>query len=296
LAWKSIEKESGKDQLNLDDYGKSQATAKCLEAQKTVKARLRETYCWLLAPEQADSIPGTPLAWGEHKRSGDAGLIVPAEKKMVQDGSFVAALGGVILRSHLDGVPLWREAFTGKKEHVSVQQLMDDFALYTYLPRLRDPQVLVEAVRSGASLLTWNHTFAYAEGVDETSARYLGLQMGSQITALASGFVVHPDAAMRQIEAERPAPVPVEPEPLGTSPSNGSGTSGGVSTGPSTSNGASTSNGTGTSGGIHGNGIHVPVVAARPTRFFGSVEVNTLRAGRDMDQLAQEIIRYGTND
>ena len=43
----------------------------------------------------------------------------------------------------LDRIPLWRS------DHVAVKQLAEDFARYVYLPRLKDSNVLVGAVRDG---------------------------------------------------------------------------------------------------------------------------------------------------
>ena len=62
----------------------------------------------------------------------------------------------------LDKVPLWRG------NHVSVRQLVEDFAQYPYLPRLRNSAVLLDAIQEGISLLTWEtESFAYADSYDE---------------------------------------------------------------------------------------------------------------------------------
>jgi hypothetical protein len=59
-----------------------------------------------------------------------------------------------------------------------VKQLAEDFATYLYLPRLRDSDVLVAAIREGLPLFTWQQdTFAYAQSKDETG-RYLGWWAG----------------------------------------------------------------------------------------------------------------------
>ena len=56
----------------------------------------------------------------------------------------MTSLGSTILRKHLDDVPLWRG------DHVTVKQLVEDFARYLYLPRLAGPEVLMQAIRDGA--------------------------------------------------------------------------------------------------------------------------------------------------
>ncbi len=81
---------------------------------------------------------------------GDDALAVRASRKLKNDELFVASLGSTILRKHLDDVPLWRG------EHVTVRQLVEDFARYLYLPRLAEPEVVVRAAgqarrRTGAA-------------------------------------------------------------------------------------------------------------------------------------------------
>jgi hypothetical protein len=80
-------------------------------------------------------------------------------------------LAGTRLRHELDRVPLWRG------DHVSINQLAEDMARYLYLPRLRDEDVLLAAIRDGLECLTWkSESFAYAEGWDEARHRYKGLK------------------------------------------------------------------------------------------------------------------------
>ena len=55
-------------------------------------------------------------------------------------------------------MPLWRG------NHVAVKQLVDDFSKYLYLPRVKNSQVILDAIQDGASLLTWSKdSFAYAD-------------------------------------------------------------------------------------------------------------------------------------
>ena len=92
----------------------------------------------------------------------------------------MTSLGSTILRKHLDDVPLWRG------DHVAVKQLVEDFARYLYLPRLAGPEVLVQAIRDGLALLTWQtDTFAYAESYDDGAGRYRGLR-GGQVMSLSA--------------------------------------------------------------------------------------------------------------
>src|SRR2546428_13890176 len=62
LAWKSIEDEQ--EILNLDAFQRNQARARREHAEGTVKARIPETYSWLLVPEPTeDGATGAKVSW-----------------------------------------------------------------------------------------------------------------------------------------------------------------------------------------------------------------------------------------
>src|SRR5207248_6370186 len=119
------------------------------------------------------------------------------------DETLVTTLGSTILRKHLDAVPLWRG------ERAPVKQLVEDFGRYLYLPRLGGPEVLVQAIRDGVSLLTWHSdTFAIAESYDQAAGRYRGLRAGQVISVSpeSGALLVKPDVARRQMDAEAAPP------------------------------------------------------------------------------------------
>lgn len=62
---------------------------------------------------------------------------------------------------------------------------------YTYLPRLRDSGVLIDAIAEGLSLLTWHtESFAYADGWDEAAPAVPGTSLGQRVTVTedSTGF------------------------------------------------------------------------------------------------------------
>ncbi len=113
-------------------------------------------------------------------------------KKLRSDELYMTTFAPTRLEMELNRVPLWRG------DHVAVKLLVEDFARYLYLPRLRDSSVLVDAIRDGVALLSWGHdSFAFADGFDESTGRYLGLR-GGQLVSLdshSSGLLVKPDVA-----------------------------------------------------------------------------------------------------
>ena len=141
MAWKSIDAE--KESMDLSSFALKQAETKLKDADTTVRARIPETYTWLLVPAQEQTTG--PITLVESRVTGGDGLAARAAKKLSGDGSLISGFwAGTLLRRELDRIPLWRG------EHVSVKQLADDFATYVYLPRLKNSGVLQGAVADGA--------------------------------------------------------------------------------------------------------------------------------------------------
>src|ERR1035438_8224112 len=136
------------------------------------------------------------------------------------DGLLITSMAGAVLRFEIDQVPLWRG------NHVGVKQLVDDFAKYLYLPRVKNAQVILDAIQDGVGRLTWSQdTFAYADFYDAAADRYRGLEAGRRPTVQlnATSVVVKPDVAMAQIEKDS-APATTTGTGSGTGESAGAGT------------------------------------------------------------------------
>jgi hypothetical protein len=177
----------------------------------------------------------------------------------------------------LDRVPLWRE-----DRHVAVKQLAEDFARYVYLPRLKDSNVLIGAVRDGAGLLTWEEeTFAFADGFDEATGRYRGLRGGqhvSQVDADSPGLLVKGAVARAQLDADS---IKVDPRRGPDGRVIGGGQRIPTEPGPSPGSGTTPPEPT-------------PPEAARPRRFHGTVTLDATRLGRDAGLVAEEVIAHLT--
>ena len=263
LAWESIV--ADKETLNLDPQQVRQAEERMAAADKTVEARLPETYQWLLVPVQVDPATGKPdpnaeVTWQKIRLQGNDPPAVRASKRLKNEELLVTTFAGTRLRMELDRVPLWRG------DHVEIRQLVEDFARYIYLPRLKDTTVLTKAVRDGLSLLTWQQDgFAYADSYDEATRRYRGLRYGQNVSLSEDdpqGIVVKPEVAQRQMAAEQTTDRVVTP-PMAADRQT-----------------------------VSGNQIHEPAgqVAAQFTRFHGSVELNPLRPSADVGRIAEEVI------
>ena len=266
LAWESILDE--REPLDLSPYQVRQAETQREAASSAVAARIPETWQWLLVPVQAR--PDASIEWSPVRLTGQDSLAARASKRLKGDELLVTGFAATLLRMELDRVPLWRG------DHVSVKQIVEDFARYPYLPRVSDPAVLLKAVGDGVGLLTWEHdAFALADSFDDEAERYRGLRTGRLVSlSEAAGLLVKPDVARRQIDTESSIPAPggpgespVDPGPGGGSPVPGGGSRpGGVSP--------------------------VAPEPAPPTRFHGTVDLDSARVGRDAGQIADEVISH----
>lgn len=259
LAWESILSE--REQLNLTPFQVKQAETQRTSANSAVVARLPETYCWLLVPEQNNK-PQAPVTWHAIRQSGSDALAVRASKKLRHDDMLVSALGATILRKHLDEVPLWRG------DHVEIRQLAEDFARYLNLPRLARTDTMVQAIRDGISGLTWQvDGFAYAESHDESANRYRGLRAGQTAPIIADkvGMLVKPDVARRQLEAEA------------------------AQTNTTT---ITTTEVTSTKGGVVEGEVEKKQEPVILRRYHATAELDAARVGRDASRIAEEVISH----
>jgi hypothetical protein len=202
LAWDSIVRES--DQLNLDTFQRKQASTKRQDAEDAIKARIAETYCWLMVPTQPD--PQGEVEWVELRLQGNGGqesLPARASRKLNGKEMLITSLAAGRLRYELDRA-LWVD-----HEHVGIKQLWEYLATYLYLPRLRDERVLLEAIAGGVAQPTWEReTFAYAEGWDDAQGRYRGLVCGQQARIVPDGqsVLVRPEATLPRQRPGRQRP------------------------------------------------------------------------------------------
>jgi hypothetical protein len=266
LAWGSIWAE--RETLNLDPFQTRQADTKRKAADDTVKGRIPETYKWLIVPGQSD--PRGDVEWTEIPLQGNDALAVRAAKKLRNEELLLIQMGGTRLRHELDRIPLWRG------DNVGLKQLAEDTARYLYLPRLRDEDVLLQAIEEGVGRLSWREdTFAYAEGCDPQRNRYKGLLAGKAMRAVLDGqsVLVKPEVASAQLEAERQ-----EQDKQTTRGGSATTTEGKKDDGKGTDNSEE----------------EVTPPPPKLGRFHGSVKLDALRLGRDAARIAEEVLQHLT--
>ena len=265
IAWESILEE--KEALDLSPFQVKQAEMQKASADSAVNARLPEAYQWLLVPVQES--PDVPVTWQSFRLTGQDALAVRASKKLKSEELYLCSFSATRLRMELDKIPLWRG------DHVSIRQLVEDFARYIYLPRFSDSDVLIDAIQSGVGALTWEDNFAYAAAYDEGKGRYLGLEVGKTISVIIDdhSVLVKPEIAKRQNDEDRRK----REEEKGGEDKEGLGKGDGGKT-------------------PEGGGGEVtppkPKPKELPRRFYGTAELDAVRLSRDASRIAGEIVQH----
>ena len=180
----------------------------------------------------------------------------------------------------MDRIPLWKEG----EEHVSTKSVLEDFARYIYMPRLRDEDVLTAAMSDGTASLNWvSETFAYADSYDVKNKQYRGLMGGkaARIIIDTNSVLVRPDTAFKHLQEAEEARKKV----VTGDDSGGTITGGGtdIGTGKDTTDLTITGRKPGTT----------TVTPKREIqRFHATTELDPTRLARDAGQIAQEIITH----
>lgn len=191
LAWRSIEHDA--DSLNLDAAQEKEVHEAIHHYEDTISDRLQEAYCWLLVPTQDGT---NPVKWNILRASGTTNPVAKAAQKLRENDLMVDQLSPKVLLMEMDEFDLWKG-----HEYISVRELCEDYARYTYLQRLKNKDVLFYTLEIGVKSSDY---FGYADGQDD-NGRYQGLCFGNcgylQITP--DGLLVKSSAALRQIESEK---------------------------------------------------------------------------------------------
>lgn len=260
LAWKSIQDDA--EPLNLDAQQRKQVQSNLDTTNNTVQLRMQETYSWLIVPTQPE--PTGSIEYQTHRIAGQDSFYDRAARKLHQSEFLISRWSPENLLPTMDKYNLWREG-----THVGLKQLWEYFAQYCYLPRLYDENVLLGAVRDGATRLI-AAPFGYATMVGHEGT-YSGLVFQSQgnIYFDDKSVVVRAEAAAAQVAEERRRrgvdTPPVQP------PMDGGGS--------------------------------VPVRAptlspSKPklaTRYHGTVSLDPQRVNREMGTIVEEIIQRLTS-
>lgn len=265
LAWGEIVRDTKR--LNLTQSDSALAEAKLREAKETTKTRMREAWCFLLYPVQETA--QSEVTWMSGKVPAQDGLLSRASKKLVSEEGLLPELGPTRLDRDLQKY-IWNG-----KAHLSLKDLWEYLNRYTYLPRIKDKQVLIKSVQAAVSNMLPG-PFAYAERWDEGAGAYRGLVVDKNQSALvvidSDSVIIKPDIA------EQHRPLPANPTTGATTVDNGRSTLTGTATPP-----------------LPGESMPTgPIADPMPTRFVGSVMISPDRPAREIHQIVEAVIEQLT--
>jgi hypothetical protein len=260
LAWSGIVKDT--DRLNLTQRDSALAKAKVAEANETVKTRMKETWCYLLYPMQESA--QADIEWIASKVPAQDGLLSRASKKLASDEGLLPELGPARLDRELQKY-IWNG-----KGHLSLKDLWEYLNRYIYLPRVKDKNVLINAVRASIGAMVPG-PFAYAERWDEKADRYIGLAVQNAANAVvvidSDSVIVKPEVAEQHLVKAQPAVSPDTTSPQVVVPEVT-----GLPTSPTV----------------------VQPVERDPTRFIGTVMISADRPAHEMRQIVEAIVEQLT--
>jgi hypothetical protein len=262
LAWESIQRDS--DSLNLDQNQRRQVKDSVEKGDQSIQTQLDAAYQWALAPTQEGT---KPLDWDAVTlRGADLGssgnLVQRASYRLQGQELLVLNWSPIHLKRELDQY-IWKDGHP----HVTIRQLWEYLATYTYFPRLKDRNVLLETIRAGVISRDF---FGYANGVSDEG--YAGLVFGRPSPGIYyddSSVVIRPVVAEEYIRKANDTQQVVEPVPK-----VGSGKGKGVKE---------------SDGGYVDDAGEKPLA---PTRFYGTVHLSPLRITGEAGTIHQEVIQH----
>lgn len=279
LAWESIVNDYKDNRITLDNLMAKNASASFEQARDTLKRMIRETYKWLLAPVQT-AVPGRGLSdiqW-EHfpVNAGAANLSQEIERVLKENELLITEWAPYHLANMLKNW-FWKDDV----KEVGALEVWQKSCCYLYLPRLRDDTVFIRTLGAGVE---GRDFFGIAQGKE--GDRYLGFCFGKPTSIFldASHLLIEPATAAAYAEALRAKQEVERAAREGThvihTPTDPSGVTVGVA-------GASSSGGS------------APTQAAEtkkalPTQFYGTANLDSLKAKMEFATLVDEIVQQFT--
>jgi hypothetical protein len=277
LAWSSIVEDVAAMRLVLDNLQADQAKKELKAAEDVLPRVARECYKWLLCPSQ-DSPTGKIGVEAVALNTSGAALSPEIERLCIDNEWVITTWSPIHLRTKLKEL-YWKS----DRSAIQATTFWDDSHRYLYLPRLKDRDVLAQAIIKGAATEDF---FGTAYGAHD--GKFDGFKLGdANVQFDETLLLIEPDAAKGYREANQPKPPPQPPPPQ---PAPGA-------------PGAPTTVSSGLTPAALPSGPTTAVVApaapptpAKAKSFHGSATVAPATAKMRLVQIAEEIIATLTAD
>ena len=262
LAWNSIVEDVAAMRLVLDNLQAEQAKKELRGAEDVLPRVARECYKWLLCPSQ--EAPTAKLSVEPFPLNTSGASLGSEIERVCKDNVLVITIWSPIhLRNDLKKL-YWK----ADKPAVKAADFGEDTLRYLYLPRLRDRDVLEQAIIKGAGTRDFFGT-AYGQSGDN----YDGFKFGDANVQLDDTLLLIEPVAAQAYEIAHPPKQPGQPPSPGPTPTPGPPPPGPVPPDPTT-----------------------PPPAPKSKTFYGSADVAPAAAKMRLVQIAEEIIAVLTAD
>ena len=268
LAWGSIVEDVKEGRLNIDLLQKKQAEKELQTAEEVLPRAARECYKWLVCPVQETPTDPKPTveAFTVNTTGGSVGREI--ERVCVENELVITTWSPIHLRTKLTEL-YWKEG----QPTAGAMAFWEDTLRYLYLPRLKERDVLAQAIRSGTASRDFFGT-AYGQHDGE----FEGFQLGSEAVQFDDTLLLIEPEAARKYEAGQSKSEETSPESAGAEEGfPAPGTIGTGTVGPDKAAG-------------EGDG------PARPRSFHGTAEVAAATAKMHLVQIADEIVSVLVSD
>jgi len=251
LAWQDVEKDS---RLDLKESQRADAGNRAAEARRGATQAVRKAWSQLLAPyPSAQNGALIEIDRLVVKSTGQAPAAEAAWQKAAESNAVLKELGRASFVDRLKN--LWPEG----RDEVELDSVRDWFFEFPHMDRLRDEQVLANAVSAAVADLS-NDGLGLAAGKNaDGSYVSVAFQKSVEPRFGVGALLLTHEAAVKQIEAEKaPVPSPGSPQPSPSTPR--------TPVGP------------------------LPTTKAFPKRFVGVVELDPLRGLTRASQVFETVI------
>ncbi len=263
LAWHSIVEDVAAMRLVLDNLQAEQAKKELKGAEDVLPRVVRECFKWLLCPAQ-ENPTGKPSVECFPINTGGAALGPEIERVCLDNEWVISAWSPIHLRTKLQEL-YWK----ADKSAVKAADFWEDTLRYLYLPRLKNRDVLAQAIVKGTGTRDF---FGTAYG--EHDAKFEGFKLGdANIQFDSTLLLIEPGAAAAYaLSITPPSLLPgFTAKPLTDAP---------IAPPP----------GPGTTPLGHLPGLGAPGSAPKSRSFHGNVSVNPSAAKMRLVQIAEEVI------
>lgn len=268
LAWRSIVDDVDEGRLNIDLLQKKQAQKELKAAEEVLPRVARECYKWLLCPVQDMPTDPKPTVEAFSLGTGSGSVASEIERVCEENELVISTWSAIHLRDKL------REIYwASDKPAVAAMDFWEDSLRYLYLPRLKNRDVLVAAIRTGA-----NSRDFFGTAYGERNGTYEGFQFGQGNVQVDDTLLLIEPSVAADYAASHQAATP----PASTTESFTSGVQGAGGQLPLSDR--------------EDGEAAIPVAGEKPRHFHGAVDVPAATAKVRLVQLAEEIISLLCSD